>query len=131
MEYPDQTFQFKFNMKQILRKFIALILAGLCFTSLPAQQKVFLHTDKAFYVSGEKIWYSLYLPTALQDKSYVLKLFAVDAKGKILGDYYLRTNGKSLVGGYYNIPFEASTGSLRLAFYAEISGMNFPSISSR
>ncbi|MCB0655675.1 MAG: hypothetical protein KDC57_06030 [Saprospiraceae bacterium] len=105
-------------MKQILRKFIALILAGLCFTSLPAQQKVFLHTDKAFYVSGEKIWYSLYLPTALQDKSYVLKLFAVDAKGKILGDYYLRTNGKSLVGGYYNIPFEASTGSLRLAFYA-------------
>ena len=98
---------------------IYLFIAGTILTSgIRAQPQVLLHTDKAFYVSGEKIWYSLYLPQELQDKSYMLKVFAVNANGEIMGSNYLRSDGKSIVGGYYSIPFDAATGPLRLAFFA-------------
>ncbi|MCB0602133.1 MAG: hypothetical protein KDC28_12935 [Saprospiraceae bacterium] len=106
------------KMNATYKTLLSLVLSTFLVFVADAQQNILLHTDKAFYVSGEKIWYSLYLPQELQDKSYVLKVFAVNAKGEIMDDYYLRSEGQSMVGGYYAIPFDATTGPVRLAFYA-------------
>ncbi len=46
-------------MKQIISRFA--MQQKLC-----GQEKIYLHTDKAFYLAGENIWYKAYLVDAMK-----------------------------------------------------------------
>ena len=64
------------------------------FTSFP-QEKIYIHTDKAAYVSGEKIWYRVYLVNAalhianIAPSRYVY-VDLIDPMGKIISKAMLR-----------------------------------------
>lgn len=100
---------------------IYLFLVGLLFVGLPlaawAQDEVALiHTDKSFYVNGEVIWYSLYLPGELSDQSISVKAVVFNERGREVDYVFHQTDGKGQIEGYYKVPFDARTGWYRLAF---------------
>ncbi len=112
-------------MGQVLAKCFLQLTFVLLFTSvfgLPASAAqsdvVLLRTDKEFYVTGEIIWYQIFLPAAFSGHERVIHTIVSDAEGRVLTQHYHKTNGETSVSGYYNVPFDLRTGYYRLAFYA-------------
>lgn len=70
------------------------------------QEKIYLHTDKSFYLAGENIWYKAYLVEALKnrpsDKSSFVYVEMIDRNDSVLIRQKLK---KDSVNGFYgNIP---------------------------
>jgi len=64
-----------------------------------------IHLDKSFYVSGEIIWYKLYLGKEFKDKSATIKAVVATPKGKTLNQDFFKTAGNTYLQGHYKIPF--------------------------
>ena len=79
------------------------------------KDKVVVHLDKSFYVTGEIIWYKMYLPAIFKGKKFSIKTTIVH-KGNLIDYYFLKTEGKSYVDGYYKIPFATTTGNYQFIF---------------
>jgi len=75
-----------------------------------------IHTDKSFYVNGEVIWYSLYLPASLAQQKMAIKAVIFNERGNELDYVFHQADDKLNVSGYYKIPFDFRTGYYRLAF---------------
>lgn len=75
-----------------------------------------IHTDKSFYVNGEVIWYSLYLPSELSDQSIAIKAIVFNERGREVDYVFHQTDSTGQVSGYYKVPFDARTGYYRLSF---------------
>ena len=93
------------------------------------QEKVYLHTDKPFYASGETIWYSAYVMNASTHKkaisSQVVYVDLADAEGNVLSHQMLeitagRAKGDILLGE------KLPPGSYYLRAYTQWM-RNFPS----
>ena len=76
----------------------------------------YIHIDKSFYVTGEIIWYKVYLDQALKGKTATLKSVVVRPQGKIINQEFFKTEGKTYLQGYYKIPFGETTGMYLLRF---------------
>lgn len=99
-----------------------LLLITVCFL-LSLVQPVYaqstqsvIHTDKSFYVNGEVIWYSLYLPASLTDQQVAVKAVIFNDRGGEVDYVFHQADGSGQVSGYYKVPFDARTGYYRLAF---------------
>lgn len=75
-----------------------------------------LHVNKSFFVTGETVWYSLYIPNALKGVSFMAQVQLIAQDGTIKDHYFLKTEGKKQLDGYFKIPFDWSTGYYTLAF---------------
>jgi len=107
-------------MKKVL--FLCFFLYGFVST-LPAhstnstdEETTYLHLDKSFYVTGEIIWYKLYLGASFKDQEVTIRAMVANQNGQIVGNEFLKTAGKPYLDGYYKIPFDASTGQYVLQF---------------
>ena len=76
----------------------------------------YIHLDKSFYVTGEVIWYKLYLGKAFQEKEVTISCLIANQKGKVIGNMFYQNNGQMHVNGYYKIPFDADAGMYTLQF---------------
>lgn len=92
--------------------FFLLLSPVILFAQAP--KSVMVHLNKAFYVNGETIWYQLYLPNSMRDTKATLKAVVLDGNDAVQDYYYLRTEGKTTVEGYYKLPYEAPAGMYRL-----------------
>lgn len=81
--------------------------------------KSYVHLDKSFYVTGEVIWYKLYLPKAVEGKPLSVRTLVYNAKKELLESFFLKSEGKTYVNGYYKIPFNANSGVYSLVFVAQ------------
>ncbi len=72
-------------------------------------QDVVVHTDKPYYVTGEMIWYKIYLPTAFSEVETTFKMVVTDPSGKNINSYFHQLEGDDIIGRYA-IPFGSSTG---------------------
>ncbi len=84
------------------------------------QEKIFVHTDKSFYVAGEIIWFKIYAVDAVFNKplniSKVAYIEILDAANKpLLQAKIALQNG--LGSGSLYIPFTANSGSFTLRAY--------------
>ena len=77
-----------------------------------------VHLDKSFYVSGEVIWFKIYLPVETRGKAFTLKVGIVGQNGALVNDFFLATEGKSQANGSFKIPFDMASGVYQLAFLA-------------
>lgn len=94
-----------------------LVLILLTFNSGLSQSKnTVLHTDKEFYVTGETIWYKLYLPHAPVGKEAAIKTILLDQNGRIIQSYFCNTHGATFIYGQFEIPFDLPTGWYQLVF---------------
>jgi hypothetical protein len=77
-----------------------------------------VHLDKSFYVSGEVIWFKIYLPIETRGKAFNLKVGIVGQSGALANDFFLATEGKSQANGSFKIPFDMASGVYQLVFLA-------------
>ncbi len=75
-----------------------------------------IHLNKSFYVTGETMWYTLYVPNALQGTNFSIEVQLVGKGGLIKDGYFLKSEGKNQIEGYYKIPFDWNTGIYDLVF---------------
>ncbi len=76
------------------------------------------HFDKSFYVTGEVVWFKLYLPASFQGKGFSVQLLILNEKGTPIHEIFLPTEGKASCHGYYDVPFDLDTGVYRFWFGA-------------
>ena len=50
-----------------------------------------VHLDKSFYVTGEVIWFKLYLPKAHQGQGFTLRVALFNPKGEVASYFFLPT----------------------------------------
>jgi hypothetical protein len=78
------------------------------------QNQCLVQLDKAFYVSGELIWFKVFLPTSFKGKTFNLKAGILDKNGRLLESFFLSNGGKTFAEGHYKIPFNAESGQYQL-----------------
>lgn len=83
-----------------------------------SQEGCTVHLDKSFYVTGELVWYKLYLPTAMKDKNAAIKTSLVSSTGNTMSNHFNQTEGETHVSGYYKLPFGLSSGVYSIVFSA-------------
>ncbi len=85
------------------------------------QAQFTLHLDKQYYVVGEVAWYKLYLP---QEQDATVRVVLSDSNANRLDDFYLKSEGKSFIEGYFKIPFNYKSGLYRLSFFTTDEDQN-------
>lgn len=78
-----------------------------------------LQLDKSFYVSGEVIWFKIYLPVESKGHPFSLRVGLLDSNGKLVDYFFLPTQGKTYASGYYKIPFDWASGVYQLVCSAQ------------
>lgn len=102
-------------MHKIASIIVFLLLA---ISTMKAQNNFSLHLDKSFYVTGEEIWYKLYLPVGFE-QSLAIKGIVMGPNGNVKERFFLRSiPGQPFVTGAFKIPFDYVSGIHRLAFLA-------------
>ena len=81
-----------------------------------AAEECVIHLDKHFYVTGEIVWYKLYLTKAFKNKPVVIKASIQEVSGEVVNSTFVKSEGKTFVEGYYKIPFNFSSGVRVLHF---------------
>ncbi|NND33596.1 MAG: hypothetical protein HKN76_13480 [Saprospiraceae bacterium] len=102
---------------------IVIIMTLPAISQLPLE--TLIHFDKSFYVSGEVIWYKLYLPITWNEHEVAVQTTVLDQEGKVRDRFFIRTNGKNFISGYYKTPFDADSGIYEIQFSAS-EGPNNP-----
>ena len=92
--------------------FFQLILS----LQLAAQNQSYVHLDKSFYVTGEVIWYKLYLPSFMEGSEAVIQSTLVDASGDNINYHFNSTEARSYVSGYFKLPFDLNAEVYSLVF---------------
>ncbi len=101
------------NLKQIIRQFALN-------QKLRGQEKIYLHTDKEFYLTGENIWYKAYLLDATRhlpsDKSKFIYTELIDKADSIVLRQKLHQDS---IGFYGNmlLPKDLPSGKYQLRAY--------------
>ena len=93
-------------------------IAGQSIAQSDLQNRCLVHLDKSFYVSGEMIWFKIYLPTALREQSFNIKVGVLNPSGKPWESFFINSLGENQASGYYKIPFDCSAGVYQLQFSA-------------
>ncbi len=75
-----------------------------------------VHFDKAFYVSGEHIWYHVFLPSSFESRNVAVRMTLHDESGMEIHHQYHRADGIYGFSGYYQIPFDQPAGVYPVAF---------------
>lgn len=103
-------------MKQAILHFFILFLLFNYTDELKANDKCYVHLDKSFYVTGETIWYQLYLPESFKQYSSVIKVDLVNSRAELVESYFIKSDGKLAIPGHLFIPFELVSDIYTLAF---------------
>jgi len=101
-------------LKNIL--LFCLVFTAVSTTAKTTADKCIVHFDKSFYVTGEIVWYQLYLPQTFKAKPVAIRATVIDSKGVVQHSSFLQTEGKTAVDGYYKIPFNLKSGVYILQF---------------
>ena len=101
----------------------SILLIGsilLNFTALAASPPdvAMVHFDKPFYVTGEIVWFKLYLPSTFQGKDFSVQLLILNEKGTPIHETFLPTEAKASCYGYYALPFDLDAGMYSFWFGA-------------
>ena len=86
------------------------------------QEKLYIHTDKAAYVSGEKIWYSIYLVDAASHiptspKSRYVYVDLIDQMGRIVSHSMIRPDKEGLFHNNLALDGDLPEGCYKLRGY--------------
>jgi len=98
------------------------------YASIPIE-KVYVHTDKPYYVAGENIWFKAYLVDGMNHQfaapSKNLYVDLVDATGKVEKAITLQNTGEGGIAGDFELDEEIEAGIYLLRAYTR-SMQNFP-----
>ena len=74
------------------------------------EENITIHLDKSFYVTGEVVWYKVYLPKDFEGQAVTLKSTVMNEMSTIKHYAHHATDGKAYFSSYYKIPFDTRSG---------------------
>ena len=104
----------------MIRSFFLCInlLASLSLFAMAPPDEALVHFDKSFYVSGEVVWYKLYLPASAQGKDFSVRVTVLNGGGVSVGEMFLAVEKKASCQGYFALPFDVEPGVYTFVFSA-------------
>ena len=63
------------------------------------------------------MWYQVYLPDHMEGTKVTVKAVVLDGNNRLLGYYFLASEGKTVIPAYYKIPYDANSGMHRLLIW--------------
>ncbi len=102
-------------IKNILSLFLFVTFSVTAVANVTTDKCV-VHLDKSFYVTGEIVWYQLYLTQAFKTKPVAIRATVLNANGIVQHSSFLKTTGGTAIDGYYKIPFNLKSGNYLLQF---------------
>lgn len=111
---------FKFKFRKLHLLVVALFLFGFPTSQTVAQPplETLLHLDKSFYATGEIVWFKLYLPFTWKDADVAINTSILDSEGQTIDQFFIKTEGRTYVNGYYQVPYDQRSGYLEIQFTA-------------
>ncbi len=76
-----------------------------------------IHLNKSFYVSGEIIWYKIYLPEIFRQQDVSFDIKFVNEEGLLINDICLKNEGQTYLHGHYKLPFTVPSGYYHLLLF--------------
>ncbi len=110
-----------------MKKYYSMMIAGLFCIALsslslastaPPDNQCVIHLDKPFYISGDVIWYKLYLPQVLDKQDIAVKGLLIAASGKVEDRFFHKSLGNTYLDGHIKIPYSLGSGIYHLVFKA-------------
>lgn len=99
-------------MEQFYKNSIVVVLLVLCagfFTSVNAQSKQHLYTDRDYCLSGDTVWFKVYVPEQLQQQSNVVRVQFSNVRGSVISSIAVKSE-QSWAEGFLHVPDSASSG---------------------
>lgn len=96
---------------------ISCLLLSLSLVGQTVESSCLVHFDKPVYVSGEVLWYKIYLPQAFSGTSLSFEVKLVGENGQQLQHYFLQNQGAAVLEGYFKIPYDQQTGMCYLMVF--------------
>lgn len=104
-------------MKNLL---IAICFLSFAVGSLSAQianDEAIIHLNKPYYVSGETVWYQLYLPNAFAGAKGNVQVMIQNKNGQVIDDMFWLMEDARL-DGYFKIPYDVASDLYHFSIYA-------------
>lgn len=98
------------------KKIILWCAVLLCLTNASGQHSTLVHLDKPFYVSGETMWYNLFLPAVNAEKSVTLKATLLSPDLSVIAAHYAASAKSPMCHGYFDLPLSAPSGIYQIVF---------------
>ncbi len=115
-------------MERTIKYYLILLWLGMA-CPLMAQsnvdsEKVHLYTDRSYCLSGDTLWFKVWLPKSLEEKSNVVRVQLNSARGSFIASVAQQSD-KQWAEGFIHIPDSLSTGIyLVLAYVNEQRNRN-------
>ncbi len=98
---------------------ILLIVLGLLFfnVSIDGQSRMAkVHLDKPYYVTGETVWYKIYLPQGFSNISGKARVIVKNSRD-VLVDHYSIQLAETQMNGYFKIPYDLDSDTYTFSIY--------------
>ena len=87
----------------------------------PANQFA-IHLDKPLYITGDIIWYQLYLPQALSNENVAIQGMLITPDDRVEERFFHRSDGQTNLNGRIKIPYSLPSGIYHLVFKGAQTG---------
>lgn len=104
--------------------FCTLLLLFYIQVKSQAPLETMIHLDKSFYVSGEVMWYKLYLPSNWAEHNGVVRVSLVSPDSRVVDQYFLQNKGDTFLQGHLKIPHDIEPSYYQLQFNTVDQGFN-------
>lgn len=88
-----------------MRKIIFILSFFFSFSFLKAE-KLHVHFDKGFYVSGEVMQFAIFFPKKWHDQEFALKVLLLDNKGQLKDYQFLQSKGQASTSSYFKLSYD-------------------------
>ncbi len=111
--------------------FVLLLVTSFQSVGQDRDDSFIVHLDKPFYVTGEQVLYKLFLPEFYQDLDVAVEVKISKADDKqMISQYFHRTEGKSYLSGFYQIPLDLNSANYVLSFSVASSASDYGEVVS-
>lgn len=103
-----------------IKIFLCCIIMIICFATSNAQSngenKTVVHTNQAYYITGDLMNYKVYLPQTFLGLDKVIRTCLINRNNNLISESFHKTGSVLSFSGSINIPIDLSSGMYHLIF---------------
>lgn len=107
-----------YKLVSLVAALLLLIPAG--YSSAITSGQIVIHTNQAYYITGDVLKYKLYLPQSFKNQDKVIRICFSKNDNELVNESFLKTGNSNSVSSELKIPFDLSSGM----YYLLLSSYN-------
>lgn len=107
-----------YKLVSLVAALLLLIPAG--YSSAISSGQIVIHTNQAYYITGDVLKYKLYLPQSFKNQDKVIRICFSKNDNELVNESFLKTGNSNSVSSELKIPFDLSSGM----YYLLLSSYN-------